>query len=421
MSNQSRIAVASDAAKAQIDVVARRHRAFYYIVALLLGTVLGLLGLATINNIVDFIATAFTRMFSFLAVPVIALSLINTLSSLNRGDSGKLIFRYTIFYTILTTILAACVEAALFILIAPANVPSEMAGTANVEGIAHNSYLKYLLDVIPNNIIQPFVSGNVLSILLIAAAVGLGLAALPESRGRTAVKDLLSGLQELFFLLIHYLVLILPVAIVAFTAQLIAQIKAGIILGGIAQYFTAIIGANLLQFFVILPIILLLSGLNPIRIFKGMLPALAVALFSKSSAATLPVTIASAEDNLNINKKVSRSVLPICTTINMNGCAAFILISSLYLVQNAGILVSLPVIATWVFIATFAAIGNAGVPMGCYFLTISLVSSMGIPVAIMGVILPVYTVIDMIETSLNVWSDSCVANIVNKKLKGRLE
>lgn len=420
MSNQNRIAVASDAAKAQIDVVARRRRAFYYICALLLGTVLGLLGLATINNIVDFIATAFTRMFSFLAVPVIALSLINTLSSLNRGDSGKLIFRYTIFYTILTTILAACVAAALFIVVAPANVPSEMAGTANVEGIAHNSYLKYLLDVIPNNIIQPFVSGNVLSILLISAAVGLGLAALPESRGRTAVKDLLSGLQELFFLLIHYLVIILPIGIVAFTAQLTTQIKAGIILGGIAQYFTAIIGANLLQFFVILPIILLLSGLNPIKIFRGMLPALAVALFSKSSAATLPVTIASAEDNLNVNKKVSRFVLPICTTINMNGCAAFILISSLCLVQNAGILVSLPVIATWVFIATFAAIGNAGVPMGCYFLTISLVSSIGIQIAIMGVILPVYAVIDMIETSLNVWSDSCIANIVNKRLEGRL-
>ena len=420
MSNQNRIAVTSDAVKAQIDIVARRHRAFYYIVALLLGAMIGLLGFATINNIVDFVATAFTRMFSFLAVPVIALSLINTLASLNHCDNGKLIFRYTIFYTLLTTILAACVAAALFILIAPTNVPSEMAGTASVEGIAHNSYLKYLLDVIPNNIIQPFVSGNVLSVLLIAAAVGLGLAVLPESRGRTAVKDLLSGLQELFFLLIHYLVIILPVGIVAFTAQLTTQIKAGIILGGIAQYFTAIIGANLLQFFVILPIILLLSGLNPIKIFRGMLPALAVALFSKSSAATLPVTIASAEDNLNVNKKVSRFVLPICTTINMNGCAAFILISSLYLMQNAGILVSLPVIAIWVFIATFAAIGNAGVPMGCYFLTISLVSSMGIPVAIMGVILPVYAVIDMIETSLNVWSDSCIANIVNKRLEGRL-
>ena len=420
MSNQSRIAVASDAAKAQIDVVARRHRAFYYICALLLGAGLGLMGLDILNNIVDFVATTFTRMFSFLAVPVIALSLINTLSSLNRSDGGKLIFRYTIFYTLLTTILAACVAAVLFIVIAPTNVSSEMVGTADLGGIAHNSYLKYLLNVIPNNIIQPFISGNVLSILIIATAIGLGLAALPESRGRTAVKDLLSGLQDLFFFLIHYLVIILPIGIVAFTAQLTTQIKAGIILGGITQYFTAVIVANLLQFFVILPLILLLSGLNPIGIFKGMLPALAVALFSKSSVATLPVTIASAEDNLNVNKKISRFVLPICTTINMNGCAAFILISSLYLVQNAGISVNLPVVATWVFIATFAAIGNAGVPMGCYFLTISLVSSMGIPVAIMGVILPVYAVIDMIETSLNVWSDSCIANIVNKRLEGRL-
>ncbi len=104
----------------------------------------------------------------------------------------------------------------------------------------------------------------------------------------------------------------------------------------------------------------------------------------------------------------------------MNGCAAFILITSVYLLQNAGIEIGLNTMLVWVFIATFAAIGNAGVPMGCYFLTLSLVSSMNIPVSLMGIILPVYAVIDMIETSLNVWSDSCVANIVNKTMKDKL-
>ena len=151
------------------------------------------------------------------------------------------------------------------------------------------------------------------------------------------------------------------------------------------------------------------------------MPAVAVAFFSKSSAGTLPVTMNSAENNLNINPKVSRFVLPICTTINMNGCAGFILITSLFLMQNAGIEITTGTIIAWIFIATVAAVGNAGVPMGCYFLTISLMSSMGVPVLLMGIILPVYAVIDMIETAVNVWSDSTVVNMVNKDLDGKLD
>jgi Na+/H+-dicarboxylate symporter len=73
--------------------------------------------------------------------------------------------------------------------------------------------------------------------------------------------------------------------------------------------------------------------------------------------------------------------------------------------------------AVWIFIATLAAIGNAGVPMGCYFLAMSLLASMDIPVMLMGLILPIYAVIDMLETSLNVWSDSCVASMVNRDLE----
>ena len=154
-----------------------------------------------------------------------------------------------------------------------------------------------------------------------------------------------------------------------------------------------------------------------------MSPAVLMAFFTKSSAATLPVTIQSAEQNLNVNPKVSRFVLPICTTINMNGCAAFILVTSLYVMQNGGfisfdqpLLTLLPTLLLWLLIAVISAIGNAGVPMGCYFLTFSLMSGIGAPLSIMGIILPVFTVIDMVETAENVWSDSCVCNMVNKDL-----
>lgn len=161
-------------------------------------------------------------------------------------------------------------------------------------------------------------------------------------------------------------------------------------------------------------------GLNPIRVFKKMSPAIAVALFTKSSAGTLPVTLASAEHNMKANPAVSRFVLPICTTINMNGCAAFILVTSLFVMQNAGYDMSMPTMITWLFVAVLAAIGNAGVPMGCYFLTLSLMSGIGAPIGIMGVILPIYTIIDMIETAENVWSDSAVCAMTDHDLKGKI-
>ena len=151
-----------------------------------------------------------------------------------------------------------------------------------------------------------------------------------------------------------------------------------------------------------------------------MSPAVMMALFTKSSAATLPVTLSSAEDRLGVNPKVSRFVLPICCTINMNGCAAFILVTSLFVMQCGGIELSLLQMLLWALISVVAAVGNAGVPMGCFFLTVSLMTGIGAPVEVMGLILPIYTIVDMVETAENVWSDSCVCAMTDKDLKGRL-
>lgn len=97
--------------------------------------------------------------------------------------------------------------------------------------------------------------------------------------------------------------------------------------------------------------------------------------------------------------------------------AAFIFLTVVYLMQNAGLDIHPGVIVAWIFIATLAAIGNAGVPMGCFFLSASLLASMNVPILLMGVILPFYAVVDMIETSLNVWSDSSVSAMVDKDMK----
>lgn len=395
-----------------------------WIGALLVGAILGLLGLAWLNSLMDFVATVYTRLFQLLAVPTIVLAVITTFATFGSKGSGR-IFGRTLIYTLLTTFSAAIVGAILYVIVAPGNLPVEAIGQAGnaIADMPQQSYYDHILSVIPNNIVKPFLEGNVLSLLLLAFAVGIGISKLPESENKSVIVKGVLGLQDLLFLLIRGLIWTLPLGIVAFSAQLSAQVSAGVVADSIGKYVLVVLSGNVIQFFVILPLFLLARGLNPIHVLGRMTPAVLMALFTKSSAATLPVTMQSAEERLGVRKDIARFVLPICTTINMNGCAAFILVISLFVMQNGGLVPEtggigalLPFFALWILLSVISAVGNAGVPMGCYFLTLSLMTGIGAPVAIMGIILPIYTIIDMVETAENVWSDSCVCAMTNKDL-----
>ena len=383
-----------------------------------MGAVLGLLGLGWLNDIMDFVATVYTRLFQLLAVPTIVLAVITTFATFGSKGSGK-IFGRTLIYTLLTTIAAAAVGALLYVIVAPGNLPTEaISGSAQSSDIhPQTSYYAHILNVIPNNIVKPFLEGTVLSLLLLAFSIGIGLSKLPDSENKAVVVKGLLGLQELLFLLIRWLIWTLPLGIVAFAAQLSAQVSAGVVADSIGKYVLVVLGGNVIQFFVVLPLFLIIRGLNPIHVLGKMMPAVLMALFTKSSAATLPVTMDTAENRLGIKKYIARFVLPICTTINMNGCAAFILVTSLFVMQQGGDPITFDTIALWTLISVISAVGNAGVPMGCYFLTLSLMSGIGAPIAVLGIILPIYTIIDMVETAENVWSDSCVAAMVDKDIQ----
>ena len=383
-----------------------------------MGAVLGVLGIAWLNDVMDFVATVYTRLFQLLAVPTIVLAVITTFATFGSKGSGR-IFGRTLIYTLLTTISAAAIGALLYVVIAPGNLPVETISQVDgaIADTPQQSYYDHILSVIPNNIVKPFLEGNVLSLLLLAFAIGIGLSKLSESESKSVVVKGMLGLQDLLFLLIRGLIWTLPLGIVAFSAQLTAQVSAGVVADSIGRYVLVVLGGNVIQFFVILPLFLLARGLNPIHVLSKMMPAVMMALFTKSSAATLPVTMESAEQRLGVRKEIARFVLPICTTINMNGCAAFILVTSLFVMQNGGMPLTLGTILLWLLISVVSAVGNAGVPMGCFFLTLSLMSGIGAPVAILGIILPIYTIIDMVETAENVWSDSCVCAMTDHDIK----
>jgi len=392
----------------------------FWVGALVIGAVLGSLHVGAIDSVCDFVATVFTRLFKFCAVPAIAVSVLSTLATLGGNKETGKIFKRTIMYTLLTTLAASTIAAILFFIIKPevlSVAAYEGVAAEKIESMSSSTFLSYFITAIPDNILYPFVSGNVLSILIVSFAFGFAISKMEESEKKATILNVVLGFQELVFKIIGWIITILPFGIIAFTAQLVKEMSADIAMESIGKYTAVVLSGNLIQFFIVLSIFLLIRGINPVKHFKNMIPAILTALFTKSSAATLPVTMDCVENRVGCNKKFSRFILPMCTTINMNGCAAFILVTSLFVMKNGGADLNIITVITWILISVISAVGNAGVPMGCFFLTLSLMAGKGMPIGVMGVILPIYAVIDMIETAVNIYSDSCVCAMTNKDLK----
>ena len=213
-----------------IKLTSQTRQTIIWIAALLLGALLGLAGKEWINSSADFIAAIYTRLFQFLAVPTIALAVVVTLANFgSQKDTGK-IFRHTITYTLLTTVAATLVGLALYLIIQPDNLSAQLiqkSAAPEIAGGESLSYKEHLLSAIPNNVVRPFLEGNVLSILLLAFAVGIALAKTPASDNKEALMKVITALQDLLFRLIRGLIWALPLGIVAFAAQLSAQVTAG--------------------------------------------------------------------------------------------------------------------------------------------------------------------------------------------------
>lgn len=324
-------------------------------------------------------------------------------------------------YTVSTTLIAAAVTCILYSIIGPTNIGLSDSGLIQntLKDISHvnqTNYFGYLNTIIPSNVFEPFIEHQVMGVLLISIFAGIAISLIPDEHARNAISHFFKGAHGIFMVITSWVIKLIPIALFGFVTTTIEQLKTGGNISGLTEYLLVILLANVVQGFIILPIFLKLHKIKPFVAMKGMLPALSVAFFSKSSAGTLPITMNTIEKNLHVSQKISRLVLPLCTSINMNGCAAFIFATVIFLMQNHGIEISFLTMLGWIVISTIAAIGNAGVPMGCFFLSASLLSSMNIPIEILGLILPFYAVIDMVETALNVWSDSCVTKVIDTKM-----
>ena len=386
-----------------------------YLVMVGCGLLAGMSDIGLLKSLGLVIADVFIRIFKCMSLPIIALSIIVTLSSYCSKGMMKTVWRRTLYYTLGTTFLAAALSFVLYLLIAPASMTSTVQSSLSVP-VQELNYLSHLSSLIPTNIFAPFLESKVISVLLLGIVFGVAIRFIPDEDAKQTITNFFKGAHGLFMVLTRWVIAVIPIGLFGFITTTVIQFREGADLKGLGQYLLVVVLANLLQGLVLLPMWLKWKGVAPFSMMKKMMPALSLAFFSKSSIGTLPVTMSTAETQLKVRPEISRFVLPLCTSLNMNGCAAFIFTTVVYLLQNHGVHLSVTSMALWVVIATIAAIGNAGVPMGCFFLSMSLLASMSVPITLMGLILPFYSIIDMIETSLNVWSDACVVKVVDKSI-----
>lgn len=390
-------------------------------IAVSLGLVSGVAGLyfdtSFLISASNLIADLFIKLLKLVSLPIIFLSIVSTASGMESVDTIKQLGKRVLKYTLLTTVISATIALAMFLLMDPVSAyTSGVPSAADQIPISQPSYLNQLIKVIPSNILEPFLENNVIGVLLIAMALSLAMLGIPSEK-RKVLNTIFSGLYTAVMRITTFIISLMPIAIWAFITLFFHDLNSMAQIQSLGLYLACVLAANVLQGFVVLPLFLKFKGISPWSTFKAMSPALSTAFFSKSSSGAMPMAIKCANENVGVNRNVANFSLPLCTTINMNGCAAFILITVLFVSMSNGMAYTLPQMSIWVLIATIAAVGNAGVPMGCYFMATAFLVAMDVPLDLLAVILPFYTLIDMLESSINVWSDSCVTVVVDRELK----
>ena len=384
------------------------------LIALVFGVITPFLHLDLLLASAHIISVITIKTLQLVSLPLIFLSVVATLSGMENLKKLKSLGAKVFKYTLLTTITASTLACLLYLFMGqPAPLPG-----IDQSNKTNPNLLETVLSLYPSNVLGTFTEGNVFGVMLLALSLGTAILVLPPEQ-KEGLNNFFSSLFSAFLKIASFIIRFIPLGIWAFVSLFVQKVLSDGVTNykPIVTFLIIVCTANLIQGIVVLPLLLLSKGISPKKVFVAVAGALNVAFSSKSSNATLPITLNLMEKRLNIPSKISSFALPLCTTINMNGCAAFIFTAVVYLSALNGVIFSPIQLIAWILIATIAAIGNAGVPMGCFFLSSALLAGVGVPLELMGVILPFYTLIDMLETALNVWSDCCVTAIVAKELQ----
>jgi Na+/H+-dicarboxylate symporter len=181
------------------------------------------------------------------------------------------------------------------------------------------------------------------------------------------------------------------------------------------MFFLSVVAALAIHFLVTLPLLLHFVGrVHPLRHYRAMAPALLTAFSTASSSATLPITMECVEKNAGVSNRTTSFVLPLGATINMDGTALYECVAAMFIAQAYGIELSFTTQFIIVLTALLTSIGVAGIPAASLVAIAIILAAIGLPAEGIGLILAVDRILDMMRTSVNVFSDSCGAVILGK-------
>ena len=375
-------------------------------------------------NFFSIIGEIFLNSLKMIVVPLIMSSLIHNVSSFsNTNDLSNLGIKTIAFY-MATSFAAIIIGITVVNIIQPGLINGE--GAANIVGLSTNhniseiinskdsySLNSFLLNIFSGNMFYSIANGNMLFIIFFSIVFGLALRS-SSSNSFETIKNFWQGAYLVFLKIMSYILFFTPYGVFCLVAKATINFSPDSYLILLSFFSTVIIGL-LLHIFVFYPLVLFIFKRNFLNHFKGMSSALLMAFSSSSSLATIPVTTKCLINNLNYKEDRVNFIIPFGATINMDGTALFECVAVIFIAQLYGVDLSYVDQFLVLSLALITSIGVAGIPSASFVAIIVILSSVGLPLEAVGIILGIDRVLDMLRTSVNVFGDSCCVSVLSNQ------
>ena len=360
--------------------------------------------------LVTWMGDLFLRALKMIIIPLILTSIISGVTSIGDAQNlGRLGLKTITYY--ISTSLFAIVTGLLFVNLIQPGVGADLGLKKEVPELAAASgdVWDIILRMIPTNIFEALVSFDILAVIFFSILFGFFITRV-DSKSKEFLTTLFNSGFEVMMKLTHFIIRFTPLGILGIVVGVVAEQRENLVevLGSLGKYFITVLIGLVIHASITLPFIIRSIGkVNPWKHFQAMTTPLLTAFSTRSSSATLPLTIDAVENNTGVSNKISSFVLPLGATINMDGTALYECVAAMFIAQAYGVEMSIIQQGIIVFTALLASIGAAGIPMAGLVMISVILTAVGLPLEGVGLILAVDPFLDMCRTSVNVWSDSC--------------
>ena len=396
---------------------------------------IGLGGEQIVNDWIRPLGKLFIKALVLIAVPLVFVTLMKGIIDLKDTSSLSRLGGRTVAIYLATTVFAVLVGMGLALLIRPgemvdSNIISELTSENSSKALsiqamqadtADSGPLRFLDDIVPSNIFQSLSdNGKMLQIIFFAILFGIAVLSIPYEK-KLPLVNLIDSLNEAIMRIVGYVIACAPVGVAALMAGLVVDFKGDAsVFAALGVYAGNVVVGMLFMLLVFYPLIARLFGGVRYGFFvKSLYPLQMFAFTTSSSAASLPFTFATTQGKLGVSREVSSFVLPIGTTINMDGTSCYQTIATLFIAQALGIDLTITQLLTIIAMTTLSSIGTPAIPGGSYVILAMVLTSVGIPAESLALIIGIDRPLDMLRTSVNVTGDVAVSVIMDKQNKNR--